>query len=94
MVPDGLLEIIKNRLDITWSDADEDARLSGIITRGMAYLDDLAGTSLDYMAAELQQTLLIQFCMYDRANNVAAFLQDHARELARLQLRPAAEGGS
>ncbi len=41
-----LLQVVKEYLQITWS--DEDSRIQGIIDRGKAYLDSLAGVALDY----------------------------------------------
>ena len=41
-----MLQTVKDYLKITW--ADEDAAIQGIIGRGQAYLNGLAGAELDY----------------------------------------------
>ena len=46
-LPPGLLEAVKNYLDITWDDPEGDEKLSGIIARGMQYLNKVAGAELD-----------------------------------------------
>ena len=43
-----LLEDIKNYLDITWTDPESDKKLSGIIARGMAYINRIAGSEQDF----------------------------------------------
>ena len=40
-LPPGLLEAVKNYLDITWDDRGDES--SGIIARGMQYLNKVAG---------------------------------------------------
>ena len=42
-MPEGLLESVKNYLDITWEDANTDAKITGIIGRGIKFLNDKAG---------------------------------------------------
>ena len=43
-----LLEAVRNYLDITWEDYAGDEKLLGIISRGIKYLDGVAGVTLDY----------------------------------------------
>ena len=38
-LPAGLLEDVKNYLDITWDDEATDKKIGGLIASGMAYLD-------------------------------------------------------
>jgi len=46
-LPEGLLDDVKNYLDITWEDEATDRKLAGIVAGGMDYLDDKAGERLD-----------------------------------------------
>ena len=50
---EGLLKDVRNYLDITYPDEETDRKLSGIIERGRAYLDNMAGASQDYEAEAL-----------------------------------------
>lgn len=47
-LPGGLLEDAKKYLEITWTDADTDNKLSGMLSRSMAWIDRLAGKANDY----------------------------------------------
>ncbi len=47
-LPDGLLDAVRNYLDVTWTDDAGDEKVSGIIARGMKYLNSVAGSALDY----------------------------------------------
>lgn len=81
MLPDGLLKIIKNRLDITWSDTATDDKLTLMIENGIAELDFLSGASNDYMKAGKAQSLLLAYVMYDRANCLDDFKTNYKSEI-------------
>lgn len=84
-LPDGLLNAVKNYLDITWDDIDEDAKLSGIIARGMAYINSAAGEDCDYTEEAKPRELLFDYCRYVRSNALSEFLGNYLPELMALQ---------
>jgi len=84
-LPDGLLEAVKNYLDITWDDPDGDNKLSGIIMRGMQYLNKVAGQELDYTAEDKPRELLMDYCRYVRSNALDVFQINYLHELLSLQ---------
>lgn len=86
-MPVGLLEAARNNLDITWEDAAGDEKLTGILFRGMSYLDDIAGESLDYSQESLHRSLLFDYAMYARAGALADFQANYLTELIKLQTR-------
>jgi len=88
MLPDGLLDDVKNYLDITWAvDAGTDAKVTGIISRGMARLQDIAGVSLDFTAEDLPRSLLFDYCFYARSNALDDFETNYLSTLLSLQRR-------
>ena len=87
MLPKGLLEEVKNYLDITWTDHAGDDKLSGIIARGMKYIDGAAGAILDYMVEDKPRELLFDYCRYVRSNALAEFQTNYLHELLSLQIR-------
>jgi hypothetical protein len=86
-LPAGLLEAVKNYLDITWEDADLDTKLTGIIARGMKYLDSVAGVELDYTAEDKPRELLLDYCRYVRSNALDEYMTNYLPELLTLQMR-------
>lgn len=86
-LPAGLLEDARNRLDITWEDTEGDQKLSGILRRGMCYLDDLAGEALDYTEEGLQRELLFTYAVYVRSEALDEFQVHYLPELLKLQTR-------
>lgn len=83
-VKDQLFELkneVKNYLDVTWEDRDLDEKLEGILRRGMAYLDRIAGTGLEYRAESLERGLLFDYVRYVRAGAAQDFGSDFSREL-------------
>lgn len=88
-LPDGLLAAVKNYLDITWDDPDGDTKLSGIIARGMRYLDKAAGAELDYTIEDKPRELLMDYCRYVRSNALDEFQQNYLHELLSLQIETA-----
>lgn len=86
-MPEGLLSDVRNYLDITWTDADTDTKLNGIIARGMSYLDLKTGTALDYTAEDLPRQLLLDYCLYTRSNALDEFETNYMSMLLSLQQR-------
>lgn len=92
-LPDGLLAAVKNYLDITWDDPDGDTKLSGIIARGMRYLDKAAGAELDYTIEDKPRELLMDYCRYVRSNALDEFQRNYLHELLSLQIETAVSTG-
>ena len=85
--PEGLLVAVRNYLDITWTDAAGDEKLSGIIARGMKYIDRAAGAAMDYTLEDKPRELLFDYCRYVRSNALDEFQANYLPELLGLQLR-------
>ena len=85
-LPDGLLEAVRSYLDITWTDADGDTKLTGIISRGIKYIDSVAGTELDYTIEDKPRELLFDYCRYVRSNALDEFQTNYLPELLTLQI--------
>jgi hypothetical protein len=86
-LPNGLLNAVRNYLDITWTDADGDTKLTGIISRGIKYIDSVAGTELDYTIEDKPRELLFDYCRYVRSNALDEFQTNYLPELLSLQIR-------
>ena len=86
MAAEELLNDVRNYLDITYSDTDGDTKLIGIITRGMAYLDDKAGKTLDYEKEGQPRALLLDYCRYARNSVLELFEQNFHSELIMLRI--------
>lgn len=86
-LPEGLLEDVKNYLDITWDDEATEKKLTGIIERGMKYLNNIAGTELDYTEEDKSKELLMDYCRYVRSNALEEFQNNYLHELLSLQIR-------
>jgi len=83
-----LLAAVRNYLDITWEDEDE--ALTGLISRGQAYLNNLVGADLDFVIG-LPLSLLMDYCRYVYNNASEYFEENFAGEILRLQLQTGVE---
>ena len=83
-----MLDKVKGYLKITWD--DEDAALTDLITRGQAYLNNLAGADLDFNSG-LPQSLFLDYCRYVYNNASEYFEENYASEILRLQLQTGVE---
>lgn len=83
---DALLKAVRNYLDITYEDAETDQKLTGIIERGKAYLDDIAGTKQDYEQERAARALLLDYCRYARNNVLELFSINFQAELIALRM--------
>jgi len=86
MIPDGLLVAVRNYLDVTWIDVESDLKLTGIISRGIKYLDATAGAELDYALEDKPRELLFDYCRYARSNALNEFQINYLHELLSLQI--------
>lgn len=84
-LPDGVLAAVKNYLDITWADNAGDIKLSGIIARGMAYIDGVAGSAMDYTIEGKPLELLLDYVRYARSNALDEFQSNYLHELLSMQ---------
>lgn len=84
-LPDGLLNAVRNYLDITWVDSAGDEKLTGIIGRGIKYIDAVAGEALDYTLEDKPRELLFDYCRYVRSNTLNEYQNNYQHELLSLQ---------
>lgn len=89
MTPEQLAKLVvdvKNYLDITWVDADIDLKLTGIISRGIKFIDHHAGTDLDYSIEDNPRSLLFDYCRYAWSNALDEFSKNYLPEILDLQI--------
>lgn len=82
-----MLQAVKDYLKITWT--DEDNNLLGMIARGEDYLNNLAGTELDFEVEGQPKSLLLDYCRYAYNNALEYFEENFHKEILRLQLQEA-----
>lgn len=83
----ALIDELKDNLGITG--ATQDVALTAVINRGTAYLNDLAGVTLDFTVDGLPKSLLLDFCRYAYNNATEYFEENFAKEILRMQLQSA-----
>lgn len=82
-----LLADIRNYLDITWEDAEIDKKITGMIQRGITYLNEKAGAELDYSVEGQARSLLFDYVRYARSNALNEFWPDYMSDLIALRLK-------
>jgi len=101
-LPEGLLEAVKNYLDITWEDSAGDTKLEGIIARGMSRLNEIAGVTnvstnppdpeaeskgFNFTVEDQPRSLLFEYCRYARSGGLQDWEVNYMSELISLQNR-------
>ena len=83
-----LLPDVRNYLDITYEDTETDKKLTGIIERGVNYLQGIAGSStpVDFTVEGNARSLLFDYCLYARSNSLYMFEQNYKSSLVALRL--------
>ena len=82
----ALIEAVKNHLDITWEDSAGDEKLLGIISRGIRYIENAAGATLDFVSEDKPKELLLEYARYVRAEALEEFQTAFLPELLTLQI--------
>jgi hypothetical protein len=85
-MPEELLESIKSYLHITWVDEKTDKNLTGMIKRGMARLQTIAGASLDFSEENLPRSLLFDYVRYANSQALEMWEKNFASELLSLHV--------
>lgn len=84
-LPAGLLEDVKNQLDVTWSDEPTDKKYAGYIAQGMAYLDKKLGEAADYTADGDARALLMEYVRYARDHALDVFENNYRSMILGVQ---------
>ena len=82
-----LLEEVKNYLDITWEDEATDQKVEGMINRGKARLEEIAGASRSFQIPGLPHSLLLDYCRYAYSNALEMFWKNFRDELVALNIQ-------
>lgn len=84
-MPAGLLEDIKNYLDITWDDEATNDKVSGLIASGIVCLNTKNGTEADYTADGAPRTLLFDYVRYARDGALDVFENNFRSQILAMQ---------
>lgn len=84
-LPDGLLDDVKNHLNITWTDEATDRKISGLIASGMIYINGKAGEEMDYRTDGPGRTLLMDYVRYARDGAMDVFENNYLHLLLAMQ---------
>lgn len=86
VIPTGLLEAIRAYLHITWVDELTDSNLTGMINRGMARLQVIAGVPLEFIIEDDARSLLFDYVRYANSQALEMFEKNFASELMALHI--------
>lgn len=78
---EGLMDIVKQRLDYTWLDEATEKKLTLIVENAIADLDGKSGKKNDYTKPGRAQSLLFQRVMYERDNALDDFYVNYKKEI-------------
>ena len=82
---------MKNYLKITWSDEITDKNLTGMIKRGIAHLNHIAGVSLNFIEDDIPKSLLLDYVRYANSQALEVFDTNFQSELISLHYSKQAE---
>lgn len=85
-MPEGLLEAIKAYLHVTWDDINTEINLTGMINRGMARLQTIAGVSLNFAVENDARALLFDYVRYANSQALEVWETNFASELMALHI--------
>jgi len=81
-----LIADVKNYLDVTWTDTETDKKISGIVSRGIKYIDRVAGSALDYSIEDNPRALLFDYARYAWSNALDEFSTNYLPEILALEI--------
>lgn len=81
MLPNGLLDIVKNYMNLSWLDDATNNKLTIIIQNGIDDLDGKSGEKNDYTVSGRAQSLLLIRTMYEWSNALDDFYTNYKKEI-------------
>ena len=81
-----LIEQVKRKLNITWSDEETDKRVNDIIASAVPILKHklgIADADYDFSAPGLENLLFLAYCMYEWNHAVNEFDMNYANDIAQ-----------
>lgn len=93
MTDSELLAAAKNYCDITWQDESTDSKLSGIVARGKARLQKVAGSALTFSVESPETALLLDYCLYALASALSEWETAYKSDLIALRIQSLIPGG-
>lgn len=81
MLPNGLLDIVKNYMNLSWLDDATNNKLTIIIQNGIADLDGKSGEKNNYTVSGRAQSLLLIRTMYEWSNALDDFYTNYKKEI-------------
>ena len=82
----SLIEQVKRKLNITWSDEETDKRVNDIIASALPILKHklgIADVDYDFSAPGLENLLFLAYCMYEWNHAVNEFDANYANDIAQ-----------
>ena len=73
MSEDEKKQLLQDYLKISWTDDTTDRNLTGMMLRGIAYLNDVSGTQLDFTEENLAKSLLLDYVRYANSQALEVF---------------------
>lgn len=81
----NLLSDVKDYLKISWNDDKTDKNLTGMIKRGVKYLQNIAGVdSINFTEEDLPKQLLLDYCRYANSHALEVFAYNYQGDLLEL----------
>lgn len=80
-----LLKAVNLWCNITWSDVATNAKVSGLIASGQAYIDGKLGSPGDYETPGEPQTLLKEYVRYGLSDALDVFEANYLNRLLAMQ---------
>ena len=85
---DKLIEQVKRKLNITWEDDDTTSRIEEIIASAIPTLKHKLGifeADFDFSVAGAENTLFINYCLYEWNHCLNEFDGNYANDIAQVQ---------
>lgn len=87
---DRLIEQVKRKCNITWNDDDTNTRITDIMTAAISVLIHklgIADPDFDFSVAGVENTLFVNYCLYEYNHCVNEFDDNYKNEIAQTRAR-------
>lgn len=82
----NLLQLVKDKLKITWEDENTDRELITLIDDAENSLNNKLGAAIDYTAPGQERRLFLNYCLYAYNNMENEFDNNYLNEIMQIRM--------
>lgn len=86
----GLIDDVKHKLNVTWSDTDTDAKINDLVASAQVVMRHKLGITnnqFDFSTAGLEKSLFLNYCFYEWNDSSDEFSMNYLNDILQCRAK-------